>query len=395
MSRTAAPRKDESNGTWWFVVDLTPGPDGQRRQAKRRGFTTKRAAQEAIDRLRVDSREGTHVAIDRMTVGEYLEAWGETLAVAGRKPATVASYRRNLRVHVVPRLGGIRLQALTPMHLDKMHAELLAGGNMRTEGAVLSPRTVRYVHTIVRKALSDATRKGLIVRNPSDAATPPSAKSAKAPEMNFWSPAELHRFLAATEGDDLHPMLRLVAMSGLRRGEACGLRWSDVDLDTKRVHVRQQLVIVAAGDGRHETVLQETTKSDAGRRHIDLDPATVAVLRAHRARQAELRLAMGAGWVDTGLVFTGPTGGQLDPEKVSARFDTLVRRFDGPRLRFHDLRHTHCAHLIGADVNVKTISRRLGHASVSFTLDRYGHLMPEADGEAAAAVAALVDSVSS
>jgi integrase len=305
----------------------------------------------------------------------------------------VASYRRNLRVHVVPRLGGIRLQALTPMHLDKMYAELLARGNMRTEGTALSARTVRYVHTVLKKALSDATRKGLLMRNPSDAATPPTAKSAKAREMAFWSPAELHRFLAAVESDDLFPMLRLVAMSGLRRGEACGLRWSDVDLDTGRVQVRQTLVPIASGTGRNELLMQETTKSDAGRRHVDLDPATVAVLRTHRARQAQLRLSMGTGWTDSGLVFTEITGGHVNPTKVSARFDVLVRRFDGPRLRFHDLRHTHCAHLIDADVNIKTISRRLGHASVSFTLDRYGHLMPEADGEAAVAVAALVDGV--
>ncbi len=347
-----------------------------------------------MDRLRVNAREGTHVAIDRMTLGEYLEQWGETLAVAGRKPATVASYRRNLRVHVIPRLGGVRLQALTPLQLDGMYADLLAGGNMRTEGAALSPRTVRYVHTILRKALSDATRKGLIVRNPSDAATPPSAKAARAPEMSFWTPAELDRFLRANEGDDMFPMLRLVAMSGLRRGEACGLRWSDVDLDTGTVDVRQQLVIVAAGDGGHGVVMQETTKSDAGRRRIDLDPKTVAILRAHRSRQAQLRLAVGASWTDTGLVFTTATGGQLDPDRVSSKFETRVKRFDGPRLRFHDLRHTHCAHLIGAGVNVKTISRRLGHASVSFTLDRYGHLMPEADSEAAAAVASLVDGAS-
>jgi integrase len=102
----SAPRKDPKTGTWSFVVDLGPGPNGKRRQARRRGFPTKKAAQEALDRLRVNAREGTHVAIDRMTVGEYLDQWGETLAVAGRKPATVASYRRNLRVHVIPRIGG-------------------------------------------------------------------------------------------------------------------------------------------------------------------------------------------------------------------------------------------------------------------------------------------------
>lgn len=195
----------------------------------------------------MSAREGTHVAIDRMTVGEYLEQWGETLGVAGRKPSTVASYRRNLRVHVIPRLGGLRLQALTPLHLDTMYAELLAEGNMRTEGGALSPRTVRYVHTILRKALSDAARKGLIVRNPSDAATPPSAKAARPPEMAFWTPAELHRFLEENEHDALFPILRLVAMTGLRRGEACGLRWSDVDLERGMLSVRQQLVVVAAG----------------------------------------------------------------------------------------------------------------------------------------------------
>lgn len=390
----STPRKDPKTGTWSFVVDLGLGPTGKRRQARRRGFPTKKAAQEALDRLRVNAREGTHVAIDRMTVADYLEQWEATLAVAGRKPATVASYRRNIRVHVIPRVGGIRLQALTPLHLDTMYADLLAGGNMRTEGDALSPRTVRYVHTILRKALADATRKGLIVRNPSDAATPPSAKAARPPEMAFWTPAELHRFLRANEQDDLYPMLRLVAMSGLRRGEACGLRWSDVDLERGTMSIRQQLVVVSAGDGRHEVVMQETPKSDAGRRSIDLDPKTVAILRAHRANQAQLRLAVGTGWIDSGLVFTRETGEQLDPERVSSKFDTRVKRFDGPRLRFHDLRHTHCAHLIGAGVNVKTISRRLGHASVAFTLDRYGHLMPEADGEAAAAVAALVDGVS-
>ncbi len=390
----SAPRRDPETDTWSFVVDLGVGTNGKRQQARRRGFATKKAAQAALDRLRVNAREGTHVAIDRMTLGEYLDQWGETLAVAGRKPGTVASYRRNLRVHVIPRLGGIRLQALTPLHLDSMYAELLASGNMRTEGEALSPRTVRYVHTILRKALSDATRKGLIVRNPSDAATPPSAKAARAPEMSFWTPAELHRFLEANQEDELFPMLRLVAMSGLRRGEACGLRWGDVDLDKGTIDVRQQLVIVSAGDGGHVAVMQATTKSDAGRRHIDLDRTTVAVLRAHRSRQAKLRLAVGAGWTDSGLVFTRDTGEQLDPDRVSQKFETRATRFDGPRLRFHDLRHTHCAHLIGAGVNVKTISRRLGHASVSFTLDRYGHLMPEADGEAAAAVAALVDGVS-
>lgn len=115
------------------------------------------------------------------------------------------------------------------------------------------------------------------------------------------------------------------------------------------------------------------------------------VLRQHRRRQSERRLAIGAGWRDEDLVFCGPSGEPLRPDTVSRQFTAAVKRADLPACRFHDLRHTHCAHLIAAGRNPREISRRLGHASVAFTLDRYGHLMPEADGEAATAVASLVE----
>lgn len=386
MTRSASPRKDEKTGTWWFVADLGPGPDGKRRQARRRGFPTKKAAQEELDRLRVRVHEGTFVRPERMTVAEYLDRWLDSLTTTGMRPSTIASYRRNLRLHVLPHLGGVQLQRLGPLELDTLYGQLVTAGNRKVAGP-LSNRTVRYVHTILRKSLADALRKGLVVRNVADAASPPSAKSARAPEMAWWQPDELRAFLDFVADDELAPLFRVAAMTGMRRGEVCGLRWSDVDLDAGRATVRQQIVVVD-----HIPTFSEHTKTDRGRRSIDLDAKTVSVLRAHRARQAANRLAIGSGYRDElDLVFAQVDGSPVDPESVALVFTRRVARSGLPRIRFHDLRHSHCAALIAAGQDAKVISRRLGHASVSFTYDKYGHLMPEADTAAATAVAALVD----
>lgn len=383
--REAGPQKDETTGTWWFVTDVGIGPDGKRRQARRRGFKTKREAQEELDRLRMRVHESTFVAPQKLTVGEYLAGWLDGLEVAGKRPSTVASYRRNLANHVLPTIGGLRLQGLTPLHLDKLYADLRTTGSRKT-GGPLAARTVRYVHTIVSAALRDAERKGLVVRNVATVASPPSAKSAKSPEQRYWTPEELRTFLALVQGDVHFALFRVAAMTGMRRGEVCGLRWEDVDLDAGRIDVRRQLVTVD-----HAVVLQDHPKTDHGRRSVDLDPGTVAVLRAHRKHQAEVRLAMGAGWQDHGFVFTRPTGEALHPEYVADAFRRRVLRSKLPYIRFHDLRHSHAAHLIAARRDSLEICRRLGHASPAFTLAKYGHLLPKAGSEAAAAVGALVD----
>jgi len=386
MSRNAAPQKDPDTGTWWFIVDIGLAADGRRRQARRRGFPTKKAAQVELARLRVNVQEQTFVAPDRLTLAEYLAWWLEGLATAGRRQSTIASYRRHLRLHVTPRLGGIRLQALTSLHLDRLYSELLADGRRDGAAGGLAPRTVRYVATVLGKALSDAQRKKLVAHNVAKDADPPSAKSSKAREMAWWTPDQLHRFLEAVDGEDLLPLFRLAAMTGLRRGEVCGLRWSDLDLDAGQLQVRQQLLSI-----EHVLTFVEHPKTDHGRRTVDLDPETVTVLRRHRKAQLEHRLAVGPGFVDHGLVFAKLDGAPVHPEAVVKVFLRRVARTDLPRLRFHDLRHSHAAHLIAARQDILVISKRLGHASTSFTYDRYGHLMPKADSGAAVAVADLVD----
>ena len=213
--------------------------------------------------------------------------------------------------------------------------------------------------------------------------------------MKFWTPEELRAFLDRIGRHRLHPVVRLAAMGGLRRGELCGLRWRDVDLANGTATVRQAVTMVSC----HPAVGDVKTKRS--RRVVDLDPGTVGDLRAWRKEQLREHMLVGPAWIETGFVFTTPLGAGLNPDSLSQSFDRLVvprrKMSDGergrlpPRIRFHDLRHSHASQLLAAGVNVKVVSERLGHASVAFTLDPYAHLMPGQQAQAAAAVAALVD----
>jgi integrase len=384
VPKHGGPQKD-SNGTWSFVVDIGIDPaTGKRRQARRRGFATKRAAQEELDRLRVVAHDRLYVAPSKQTVAEYLQMWLAALPASGLRPSTVDGYRRNLEGYIIPRLGHIKVGALTAPQLDVVYAELLERGRRR-DGTGLSKRSVRYVHTTLHKALNDGVRKGVLARNVAAAAGAPSPKSTRAPEMKWWTPEQLRVFLAFTADEAVGPIFHLAAMTGMRRGEVCGLRWADVDFDAARLEVRHQLLVIA-----HQLVFAERTKTDHGRRSVDLDEGTVVVLRAQRARQVAAKLLAGPGWTESDLVFTQPDGSPVDPTAIVKVFDRRVARVAVPRIRFHDLRHTHVAHLIAAGELPLLIARRLGHASAAFTQDRYGHLFENAGSDAATRVAAMV-----
>jgi len=388
-SKSAVPQKDPTTGMWEFFVDVGMA-NGKRKRAHRRGFRTKADAQRELDAIRTSVRKASYVAPSKMSVREYFAAWLAGLPATGLRMSTVDGYRRNLD-YVSDRLGDRRLESLTALDLNGLYSELLVSGRRLHEDAGLSPRSVRYIHVTVHKALKDAQRVGTLARNVADSASPPSAKSTRSKEMAWWTPDQLRRFLELTADEDLAPLFRVAAMTGMRRGEVCGLRWGDVDFERARIEVRHQLLVVR-GQPNGGLVFAERTKTDRGRRRIDLDPATVAALRTQRARQSSQRLLMGAGWQDEhDLVFTGPDGSPLDPESVAKVFDRRVTRSGLPRIRFHDLRHTHVAHLIAAGEQPLLIAKRVGHASCAFTQDRYGHLFEDAGSQAASAVAAMVD----
>lgn len=330
---------DGKRSSWAFVVDVGRDQHGRRRQRKRAGFRTKRDAERAEREVLVDLDRGSYVETSRVTVGEFLAGeWLASCAPPRVAPSTHHKRRYVVETLVAPRIGGVALQDLNPAHLSRLYTDLLAAGRVDGHGG-LSPATVHDVHRIVRKALADAVRWGLVARNPSDLADPPPQRVVQAQRraaMTTWTGDEVARFLASTAGHDLHPVWVLAATTGLRRSELLGLRWGDVDLDAATLSVAQTQVLDAHGGW----TLRRDAKTRTSGRTIALDARTVTVLRAHRARQVEQRLAAGAGRHDLGLVFTRADGNPLRPPALSMAFRRACAAIDLPRIRFHDLRHS-------------------------------------------------------
>jgi integrase len=192
--------------------------------------------------------------------------------------------------------------------LNAFYAELLLSGRSNQENG-LSPRTVRYIHTILRKALKDAVRWNHLARNVADSADPPKPRTSQARLVQTWTAPQLRCFLDHVKGDRLYPAYLLAATTGMRRGEIGGLRWQDIDFDTSRVAVRQTLIVV--GYQLHWS----TPKTDRGRRNIAIDPATMDALRSHKAAQAAEKLVIGPDYADSDLVFSGPTAHRPTPKQ--------------------------------------------------------------------------------
>lgn len=391
---TAAPRKDPATGTWYFIVDISVDPSGKRRQTRRRGFKTKREAQEAMDALRHSVTSATYVAPKRQTLGEFLQDDWLTAVRHELARSTWESYERNIRNHIAPRIGGVQLQQIDGSTLNRFYGLLLSEGRLQgKQSDGLKPRTVRYVHTILSAAFDDAVKWRRLVVNPAKQATPPSAGQAKAPEMKVWTGPQVRRFLELCGTDRYGPAFHFLATAGCRRGEALGLRWSDLDFDRCLASIRQTVIPLtkASGKGREGVIIQSTKSGKP--RTIELDVQTVAVLRTWRARCAEERLALGAGYEDHDLVFCRPDGRPQHPEAFSKTFDRRLGQpayAELPKVRLHDLRHTWATLALAAGVDIKIVSERLGHSSPMVTWSTYQHVVQGMQSDAAEKVAALI-----
>jgi integrase len=325
---------------------------------------------------------------------DWLPAVRTTLATS-----TWESYARNVRLHVVPRIGGLQIQQVDGAVLNRLYAELLEGGRkLGQQCPGLKARTVRYIHTILSGAFADAVSWQRLILNPATRATPPSASAAKAPEMRTWSGAQVRRFLELCERDRYHSAFAFLALTGCRRGEALGLRWTDIDWERGTAAIRQSVIPLTKGSGTgREGRIVPRTKTDRPR-VIELDAATVTMLRSWKARQAKERLLVGAAYQDNDLMFCRPDGLPYHPEAFSKTFDRRLRqsRFaELPTIRLHDLRHTWATLALAAGVDVAIVSKRLGHGSPATTWQTYQHVVGGMQADAAEKVAALIFGASS
>ena len=337
------------------------------------GQGNKAAGQQRLTQVLREEDTPSFVKPNKDTLGEYLQDWLETVVKLRNRARTIAGYETVARKDLTPQLGRIQLSKFTASHLEKLYAGLLAQG--------LSSNTVRHVHICLSKALNDALRKGLVGRNICKMvqAPAPGRYEVEIPEMNG-----IQQILKLAKETPYHAVLHFIANTGLRRGEALAIRWSNVDLERGVVSTTETLQRI----GR-EGLIIGPTKSAAGRRGIALDPNTVAVLRTHRGQQMLNQVDLG-DWPDMGLAFPGPFGSPLDPATLTRNLGKLAKKAGHPGLRLHDLRHIHAAGLIRSGAYPKVVQERIGHANSAFTLAVYGHVSPGMRSEAANAFANLL-----
>lgn len=370
---------------WYVVVDIGQGDDGRRQQKWHGGFKTRREAEGALAELVQSLEKQTYITPQRLSVAEFArDEWLPTMQTQV-KHSTWDSYRRNLELHVLPVLGATQLQQITAGHLNSLYRSLLESGRHNgTSG--LAPKTVRNIHIAVSKLLADAVDRGLLSRNIATSAKAPKPRKTGLAEICFWTPEELSAFLRAMKDDRLYALWHLAAMTGMRRGELLGLRGEDIDCGAKRVAVRQAVISVA-----YE--VRVTTPKSHSARVIDLDPRTVEVLRQHRMAQDAEQTTGADDYAENDRVFRKSDGTALHPDVVRTMFDQRVKKSGVKRIRFHDLRHTHATIGLRANVPVKVMSERLGHATPAFTLQQYAHVIPGMQAEAAQAIADLIAEV--
>lgn len=325
------------------------------------GFNTKKEAEAFLASKLQEVNTGTFVDPEKQPLADYMRQWLEDKA-GQLRPGTIRSYRWLVNTHIIPGLGRIDLAKLRPNHLQKFYTD------MRKKG--LSNRTIRYAHTLLHEALERAVHWGLIARNVADVVDAPRANS---PPGKTWTIDEAFRFLKVAKEVEPRYWIAffLALMTGMRRGEIIALRWQDVDLENGRLHVRHTLTWAA---GRP---LFQEPKTDRSRRSIAVAPEVIATLRAHRAKQAEERLLMGEAYHDQDLVLARVNGDPLHPRTINDAWYRALSKADVPRIRFHDLRHTHASLLLQQGVHPKIVSERLGHSTINITLDIYSHVLPD------------------
>lgn len=342
------------------------GSFGGRKSRKVIYAKTEREVKRKLIAIQIEMQR-KHLRTDRVpTVGQFLEYWLSQSVKPRVRPLTAAGYAVNVRKHIVPTLGNMKLDRLTPQNVQELLNDRLAAG--------LSAKTVNYVHQVLRTALGTAVRWELIDRNVAKLVDPPRGKR---PRIRALGADEARRFLDSVRGNRLEALYSVALALGLRQGEALGLRWQDVDLDGGILQVRHQLQ-------RIETKLTLVEpKTERSRRTLVMPPSIVDRLREHSKRQLGEKLWAGSKWVDNDLVFGNRFGAPLQARRVIADFHKALRDAGLPRIRFHDLRHSCATLLLIQGVSPRVVMEVLGHSEISMTMDTYSHVVPELRREAA------------
>jgi integrase len=367
---------ERSPGKSSIVLSVKDATTGKRRRQWHSFQGTKREAAQERVRLLAAINQGTALEPNKTPLAKYLEQWLGHIR-ASVSPRTAEDYQGVIARHLAPELGNVILTKLTPMAISAAYDRIRAS---RQKGkGDLSPRTISHSHRVLSAALRQAVRWRLLQFNPAADVKPPKIERAKLTTYSFAQAADV---LEALRDSWLHVPALLGVMCGMRRGEISALRWGNVDLDKGRLMVTQSAEQTRAG------VRYKEPKSGQSRA-IALSPAVVIELRAHRVRQMEMHLRLGLRMNAESFVVARADGSPYAPNSISNEWRCAP--LNGlPRVRFHDLRHTHASHMLASGVHPKIASERLGHSRVGITLDLYSHVVEGLQEDAVARVDAAM-----
>jgi len=385
-------RGKPGHGSWYLSLELPAGLDGHRRRIRHGGFPTRKAAQQALARLRMPADPEA-----ALTTGEWLDRWLQQRT--GPCESTIRGYAAHVRLYLRPCLGRILLADLTVQQVQAMFTAIAR--QHEAEGHPVTAATLARVRATLRAALNAAIRAGLISANAASRTELPSARRPRPvvwtaarvadwqrtgirPPVAVWTPAQTAQFLNAIRGHRLYAAYHLIALRGLRRGEAAGLRWCDIDLDAATAIISSQL------QQYHGRLVLCPPKTACSERAVALDRTTVAVLRAHQAAQDAEHAAVGGDYHDSWYVFTCLNGDPMAPDRLSRTFRRLSGEAGLPPVRLHNLRHGAATLALAAGADLKVVQDMLGHSSIVLTADTYTSVLPEVARKAAEDVATLI-----
>lgn len=351
--------------------------------------SNKKEAQKYLTQKLNEIDNGTFIKPANMTLREYLDEWEENTLKSRVRPKTYKSYKQLIELYIKPHLGNFKIKDINPLLIQNMYAAMITKG--------LSPRTVRYTHTVLKNALNQAIKWQIIKTNPCDNVDLP--KQARK-EMKVLTPEQAKKFLEACAYNRFGVLFELLLTSGMRPEEALGLKWEDVDFKNNRIHIKRVLTRTKEGWNLEEP---KTSKS---RRTIPLPKEVMKNLKEHKRNQAEEKLKAKETlnydkdnekfkveelkeklndpkiYVDYEFVFATQNGSPLEERNVSRYFKDILKKENLPDIRLYDLRHTCATLLLAAGENPKVVSERLGHASITLTLDTYSHVLPDMQKQA-------------
>lgn len=349
--------------TWSYTVDVGKDPaTGKRKQKSKGGFKTKKEAQQALNEVMSKVYKGDYQEPEKMNIKEFMNEWLEVYAKNKVKETTLKNYKRAVDSRIVPALGMIQVNELKNHHAQKFVNDLIEEG--------LSARYIEYCMTVLHGAFENAVKKEILDKNPTKYVEMPRARKR---DYKTWSSEQVKQFMRYAKLESLlyYPIFLTAVGTGMRRGELLGLTWDNIDFDKGDITVRQSLIYDEEG------FRFSTPKTEGSIRAIALDDNLCKELKKHQIKQKEMKLLFGQGYDDHNLVFAREDGKPMYPRQLAIVFNRIIKQANVPKIRIHDLRHTHATLLLELGVNPKIVAERLGHSSVKITLDVYSHVTTE------------------